>query len=161
MCTDSAISTVTAASAQQALGEFSMTCSSTVALLTAKLVAQIVNFLQAPNPFKLRPRPVQEATSSYSALPESTVGVSPSQGNSQSAELAHPLLHGCPQQNPMAAVQDPLMLLAAAVIQVCKGVSCFGYGHDSHRILVQSSSQCVWHIACAATQLNLSYRAVL
>lgn len=72
---------------------------------------------EAPNPFKLRPRPVQEATSSYSALPESSAGASPSQGTGQVTEPAHPLLHGCPQHNPMAAVQDPLMLLAAAVIQ--------------------------------------------
>ena len=101
-----------------------MTCCLTASLQEVRPFAQTLNLLQAPNPFKLRPRPVQEATSSYSGLPESSAGASPSQGNGQLTETAHPLLHGCPQHNPMAAVQDPLMLLAAAVIQVCQSISC-------------------------------------
>ena len=76
--------------------------------------------MQAPNPFKVRlaHETTQEATSSVSAPaePSSNAGTEPH--TTQQATVANHAVHGSQQHELAASAHDPLLLLAAAVIQV-------------------------------------------
>ena len=76
--------------------------------------------VQAPNPFKVRPAhdATQEATSSVSGPPEPSSNAGSEPHTTQQSTDAQHVVYGAQQHELAAAAHDPLLLLAAAVIQV-------------------------------------------